>query len=71
MSTIWFFAVKQGKIVVERLHYRKAKWLLNNKNALEQLVARGHWLDAGYIFLDMDQGELMNGQEAFAVKKFK
>lgn len=71
MSTIWFFAVKQGKIVVERLHYRKAKRLLQDRNALEQLLAKGFWLDAGYIFLDMDKGELVNGQEAFAVEKFK
>lgn len=70
MSEVHFIVVKGKNIYCMRMHYRKIKEMLECPEKIN--LKKAHYLDAGYILLDLNKKIIINEQSAFAIpeKKF-
>jgi len=65
MSEVHLIIIKNRKIYFITQHYRKIQQILENKDLFRQ---KGKYLDAGYILVDFDNKDIINCQDAFALK---
>jgi uncharacterized pyridoxamine 5'-phosphate oxidase family protein len=65
MSEVHLVIIKNRKIYFITKHYREIQQILENNNKIRQ---KGKYLDAGYIVIDFDNKDIVNCQEAFALK---
>ena len=68
MSYVSIMIIRDEKVYYASVHYRKAQQLLWDKTALNAFLAGcdSHYIDAGYLVLDCDSGEVINRQMAFS-----
>lgn len=69
MSDVNLIFIHENNVYYARVHYRLAQALLENKTLLYQFIEglRGSYLDSGYIIVDLDEDEIVNRQNAFAL----
>ena len=71
MSTVHLFIIKDDCLYVVDGHYRAIRGILESgvEKLLPQLKPR--FVDAGYILVDLNRKQIVNGQEAFVLPLLK
>ncbi|MFQ5620894.1 MAG: hypothetical protein ACE5FT_03550 [Candidatus Nanoarchaeia archaeon] len=66
MSYVNVMIVKSERVYFASLHYRQVKRLLEDNLAMKAYLAGhdGKYLDAGYMLVDFDRGEVISRQVA-------
>ncbi len=69
MSYVHLIIAKDDSIYFVNVHYRTAMKLLENGIDSILPLLKPHFLDAGYLLVDLNRQVIVNGQSAFPVNK--
>lgn len=69
MSYVHLIIAKDDSIYFVNVHYRTAMKLLENGIDSVLPLLKPHFLDAGYLLVDLNRQVIVNGQSAFPVNK--
>lgn len=67
MSYVHMVVVRRNRLRLARVHFRRVVAVLNNVSVVET----ERLLDAGYVFVDVDRGIVVNGQSAVAIPRLR
>ncbi|HLC32395.1 MAG TPA: hypothetical protein VJJ82_01060 [Candidatus Nanoarchaeia archaeon] len=71
MSTVHLIVIKDDCFYVVEGHYRAIKQVLEEGVEKHLRKFKPRFLDAGYVLVDLNRKKAVNGQEGFALPRFK
>lgn len=71
MSFVHLTIIKNNTVYQLYVHYRTALRLLEQDTKDILPLLKGKYCDAGYLIVDYDKKQIVNGQDAFVIRQKK